>query len=82
MEKLMQNRRAQIGAAATNAVKAIIGLVIFLAVVVALVPVALTQITNLSGLDIVLISAVVAILPILIGVFILVRGMDFVKLGR
>lgn len=80
--KLIQSKKAQVGSVATSAVKSIIGLVIFLAVIVALVPLALTFIGNLSSLDIVLVSAIVAILPILIGVFILTRGMDFFKLGR
>lgn len=80
--KLFKGRKAQISGVATQAVKSIIGLVIFLAVIVALVPLALTFIGNLSGLDIVLVSAIVAILPILIGVFILTKGMDFFKLGR
>ena len=79
---LFKNRRAQVSGVATQAVKSIIGLVIFLAVIVALVPLALVFIGNLSNLDIVLVSAIVAILPILIGVFILVKGMDFFKLGR
>ena len=79
---LFKGRKAQVAGVATGAIRSIIGLVVFLAVIVALVPLALTFIGNLSSLNIVLISAVVAILPILIGVFILIKGMDFFKLGR
>lgn len=80
--QLFKHKKGQVSGVATQAVKSIIGLVIFLAVIVALVPLALVFIGNLSALDIVLVSAIVAILPILIGVFILVKGMDFFKLGR
>ncbi len=80
--KLIKNRKAQVTGLANQTVRSIVGLVVFLAVVVALVPLALTFIGNLSNLDIVLVSAIVAILPILIGVFILTKGMDFFKLGR
>ena len=78
----MKNKKGQVGGIATSAVKSIIGLVIFLAVIVALVPTALVFIANLSTLDIVLVTAIVAILPILIGVFILTKGMEFFRLGR
>ena len=67
---------------AMGATKQVISLVVFLAVVVAIVPLALVYIGNLSALDIVLISAIVAILPILIGVWILSRGAGFFGGGR
>ena len=82
LRKFLKSKKAQVGGVATSAVRSLIGLVIFLAVIVALVPTALVFIGNLSGLDIVLVTAIVAILPILIGVFILVKGMEFFKLGR
>jgi len=69
-------------AMANSAVKSVIGLVLFLAIIVAVVPLALVYIGNLSTLDIVLISAVVAILPILIGIWILTKGMGFFGSGR
>ena len=79
---LFRNRKGQVGGVASSAVRSIIGLVIFLAVIVALVPTALVFIGNLSTLDLVLVTAIVAILPILIGVFILTKGMEFFRLGR
>ncbi len=79
---LAKNKKGQISGLAGSTVRSFVGLVVFLALVVALTPVALESIGNLSSLNIVLVTAIVAILPILIGVFILVRGMDFFKMGR
>ena len=79
---MLKNKKGQGQIRVSDAITTFVGFIIFTALMFALVPIALVQIGNLSSLNVVLISAVAVFLPLLIGVFILVKSLDFFRIGR